>query len=614
MSAKSIFEKRLEQYQDELKWLYCELYDEQSYGYFLDMLRMRYEERKDSLKASDKKRLENPDWCRSNELMGMMLYTENFGGTLQGVKEKLPYLKDCGVNYLHLMPLLDSPKGKSDGGYSVADFKAVRPDLGTIADFEDLTAACRRRHIMVCIDFVLNHTSDEHEWARAARAGDPAAQNRYFCFDNWRIPDLYQRDMPEVFPETAPGNFTYIKEMNKVVMTTFHPYQWDLNYHNPMVFNDMTDNLLFIANKGVDVVRLDAIPYIWKTLGTNCRNLPEVHKITRMMKLACDIVCPGILLLGEVVMEPKEVVPYFGSVENPECDILYNVTTMCTTWHTVATKDTRLLTHQIEAISGLPHEFIFQNYLRCHDDIGWGLDYGFLGQFGTDERAHKKFLNEYLTGKFYGSPARGELYNVSEKLGDGRLCGMTASFTGIESALYEKDEEKLEDGIRYDLMLHAWMFTQKGIPVIYSGDEIGMLNDYGYHTIEEKKYDSRNIHRGEFMWDLAEKRHDGESIASKIFEGLQHLIEIRKSYDVFRSDAEIYPYYTYSDNILGVVRIYKDHMMVGLFNFADEEKLVNLDRGKWIDLVRGKHWNRRSVTIEGHGFRWLLAEPLKQKK
>ena len=594
-NKRSRFDARLEVYYDELRQLFMDLYhDEEAFEYFLDMLRKNFRERKKTLKDVDARRSAHPDMHHSNRMMGMMLYTENFAGDLNGVAEKLEYFKECGVKYVHLMPLLDAPEdsARSDGGYAVSDFRKVKPELGTMEDLEKLTSACHRRGIRVCLDFVMNHTSDEHAWAKAARAGDPLAQSRYFFYDNWDIPRQYEETMPQVFPETAPGNFTYFDDIGKIVMTTFYPFQWDLNYANPLVFNDMTDNLLYLANRGVDIVRLDAVPYIWKELGTTCRNLPQVHMLVRMMNIACRIVCPSVLLLGEVVMEPSKVLPYFGTEDKPECDMLYNVTTMATIWHTMATRDVRLLRHQLQQIENVPSNCIFQNYLRCHDDIGWGLDYGFLAQYGMGEASHKKYLNDWFTGKYYGSPARGELYNDSEWLRDARLCGTTASLCGVEAALYEKNEEALERAIDADVMLHACMLTLRGIPVLYSGDEIGMLNDYDYHNDPGKQADSRNIHRGKMDWKKAEDRFDPATVTARIYSEIKKLIMIRKYNDVFHSDAHVYPVDTGDNRVLGIIREYEGKRLLGLFNFSPD--YVNA----WID---GGEYN-----MKPYGFRWIL--------
>ena len=592
---KSSFDIRLEKYYDELKWLYMELYnDEEAFEYFLNMLRKSFRERKSSLRSVDARRSAHPDMHHSNKMMGMMLYTENFAGDLPGVRERLDYLRECGVKYLHLMPLLDTPadSARSDGGYAVSDFRKVRSDLGTMEDLEKLTGDCHKRGIRVCLDFVMNHTSDEHAWAKAARAGDPEAQSRYFFYDNWDIPRQYEETMPQVFPETAPGNFTYFDEFGKIVMTTFYPFQWDLNYANPTVFNDMTENLLYLANRGVDIVRLDAVPYIWKELGTNCRNLPQVHTLVRMMNISCRIVCPSVLLLGEVVMEPSKVLPYFGTEEKPECDMLYNVTTMASIWHTMATRDVRLLRHQLQQIENLPPNCIFQNYLRCHDDIGWGLDYGFLSQFGMGEASHKKYLNDWFTGKYYGSPARGELYNDSEWLRDARLCGTTASLCGVEAALYENNEELLQKSIDAVVMLHACMLTLRGIPVFYSGDELGMLNDYGYHDDPGRWADSRNIHRGKMDWEKAEERKDLSTPTGKIFHELRELVMIRRFNEVFHSDAHVYPIDTGDNRVLGIARDYNGKRMLGIFNFSPDEVWVNSWAG--------------GILMKPYGFRWIL--------
>jgi amylosucrase len=611
------FAERLEKHLDELKWLYAELYhnDENAFRYFLSMLERMYEARPEELKVLDREREHSADWYRSNEVLGMMLYTNCFAGNLRGVREKLPYLKEAGVTYIHLMPLLASPKGRSDGGYAVADFRQVEPELGTMEDFAALASDCHKSGMSVCLDFVMNHTSEDHEWARRARAGEKEFQDRYFFFDNWNIPNDFDRTVPQVFPTTAPGNFSWCNEVGKVVMTSFYPYQWDLNYANPTVFNDMTENLFFLCNQGADIIRLDAVPYIWKSLGTDCRNLPQVHTIVRIMRMAAEIVCPATQILGEVVMEPSKVVPYFGTLEKPECHILYNVTTMATTWHTVATKDVRLLKHQLGQIFALPKQYLFLNYLRCHDDIGWGLDFGFLKQFGIDEVGHKRFLNDCLRGYFYGSDARGELYNDDPRLGDARLCGTTASLCGIEAAEYEGNVWKLDRAIRLHIMLHAFLFTQSGVPVIYSGDEIGQLNDYGYHNDPYKWDDSRYLHRGNFSWDEAALRKDTESREGRIFNALRKLETLRSAHPVFLTAADTWIIETYNDHVLGIGRYYDGEKLVALFNFSpqDETAWVN-EPENYTDLMTGEPRRAQAVGIPAFDFAWLLWSREEEKR
>lgn len=600
--------KRFEERYDELKWLYCELYNNnmEAFDWLCDSLYGYYQERNADLKKLDRSRVKNPDWYKQNDLLGMMMYTNAFAGTLKGVKEKLPYVKSCGVNYLHFMPLLESPKGRGDGGYAVADFRKVKPELGTMEDLEDLTAECHRQGISCCLDFVMNHTSEDHEWARAARNGDPVARSRYFFYDDWFVPNIYEETVPEVFPTTAPGNFTWINDCNQVVMTTFYPYQWDLNYANPMVFNDMVGNMLYMANRGIDVIRLDAVPYIWKQIGTNCRNLPQVHTLVRMMRIISEIVCPGVLLLGEVVMEPSKVVPYFGTVDKPECHMLYNVTTMASTWNTIATKDVGLLKRQMDQVCALPKDYVFLNYLRCHDDIGWGLDYDWLAQFGIDEVAHKKFLNDYFTGKGYNSDSRGELYNDDPRLGDARLCGTTASLSGLEAGQYEANADKIDQAIACDLMLHGYLLAQSGIPVLYSGDEIGQTNDYSYKNDPDKCADSRYLHRGNFPWDKVEKK---DAVAMKIFDALRHMEDIRASHDVFSCNANVYTIETGCASVLGIVREYAGHELRAFFNFSNMDQLIwtmpEDQADIYTDLISGKTLRELGAVMPRYGCWWF---------
>ena len=602
-----VFTERLSRHHDELRWLYMELYgNSDMFAELCDQMKRYYDSRKESLKALDLKREKEGKWYRGRDMVGMMMYIDNFAGNLKGVQEKLPYLEKCNVNYIHLMPFLDSPKGRSDGGYAVADFRKVKPELGTMDDLAELADKCHEKGISLCMDFVMNHTSEDHEWAVKARQGDGEYMSRYFFYADPSIPAEYEKTVPQVFPTTAPGNFTWLPEIGHYVMTTFYPYQWDLNYRNPRVFNEMMYNFLYLANQGMDIIRIDAVPYIWKELGTDCRNLQQVHTIVRMMRMIGEIVCPGIVLLGEVVMEPEKVAPYFGTVEKPECHMLYNVTTMATTWNTVATRDVRLLRKQMDIVCSLPKEYTFLNYLRCHDDIGWGLDYATLSEWGMKEVPHKKYLNDYFQGRTEGSVSRGELYNEDPVTGDARFCATTASMCGIESAGFEQDGEKMERAVGKDIMLHAYMFTQSGIPMLYSGDEVGQVNDYTYKDDPDKAPDSRYIHRGKFCWDLAENIEKEGSVQEKIFHALTRLEEIRRNHAVFSADAEVYTK-DYSDtSILWIVRKAEGRELHAVFNFSDEEKEIWMPEvTEYTDLLTGETEVIEKTRVQSWGFLWL---------
>ena len=603
-----IFEERLQRHHDELRWLYMELYENDSmFAELCEQMYQFYLERNDALKKLDTNREKDKDWYKQNDMLGMMFYIDNFAGNMKGVQSKLDYIEQCNVNYIHLMPFLETPEGRSDGGYAVADFRKVQEKLGSMEDLESLTAACHKKGINVCMDFVMNHTSEDHEWAKKARQGDGEYMSRYFFYDNGDIPAQYERTVPQVFPTTAPGNFTWIEDIGHYVMTTFYPYQWDLNYRNPRVFNDMMYNFLFLANRGIDIIRIDAVPYIWKELNTPCRNLKQVHTIVRMMRMICEIICPSVLLLGEVVMEPEKVVPYFGTVEKPECHMLYNVTTMATTWHTVATRNVKLLKQQLDIVNGLPKEYVFLNYLRCHDDIGWGLDYGTLQMEGMGERSHKQYLNDYFQGYTEDSTSRGELYNADPVTGDARFCGTTASMCGIEKAGFEQDEAAMAMAVQKDLMLHAYMFMQSGIPVLYSGDEIGQVNDYSYKEDPNKAADSRYIHRGAMNWKLAENRTDAASVEGKMFQGLDKLEQIRRTEKVFVTQADTWTIETWDDSLLCIGRYFEGEKLIGLFNFSGVDKTAWIKEadGDYVDLISGNRVQPVDVQVPGYGFYYM---------
>lgn len=606
--ADSVFQDRFIRHHDELRWLYMELYGNSSmFAELCGRMREYYLERDKKLKVCDEGREADREWYKRNDMLGMMLYIDNFAGNIKGVESRLDYLEQCNVNYIHLMPFLDTTEGRSDGGYAVSDFRKVQEKLGTMKDLESLTAACHRKGINVCMDFVMNHTSEDHEWAKKARQGDGEYMSRYFFFNSYHEPEMYERTVPQVFPTTAPGNFTWLEDAGHFVMTTFYPYQWDLNYQNPRVFNEMMYNFLYLANRGIDIIRIDAVPYIWKELNTSCRNLPQVHNIVRMMRIIGEIVCPGVLLLGEVVMEPEKVVPYFGTVEKPECHMLYNVTTMATTWHTVATRDVRLLKRQLDIVNSLPKEYVFLNYLRCHDDIGWGLDYGILMSEGIGERSHKQYLNDYFQGYAGNSNSRGELYNADPVTGDARFCGTTASMCGVEKAGFEQNEAAMEQAVRLVLMLHAYMFMQSGIPVLYSGDEVGQVNDYTYKENPNKEADSRYLHRGPMNWDLAANIQNTDTVEGRIFQGLNRLERIRKTEKVFVSNADTWTIETWEQSVLCIGRYFDGEKIIGLFNFSEHDKTawINETDGDYVELISGNTMRPIGVNIPAYGFYYM---------
>ena len=604
------FERRLSARRDELDWLYMELYhDREMLEGLKAMMARAYGGRSESLRRLDKKREADPEWFRAGKMLGVTMYPGLFAGSLKGVEEKLGYLKEQGITYVHLMPLLKMPHPDNDGGYAVEDFNQVDPTLGTNEELSRLAAAMRRRGMSLCLDFVINHTAGTHDWAMRAKAGEREYQDRYICFDSPDIPREMEKTIPDVFPETAPGSFIFVPEMGKYVCSSFHPYQWDLNYHNPAVFHDMVDSMLRLANLGVEVLRIDAVPYLWKEMGTTCRNLPQVHTVMRLIRLITECVCPGVILKGEVVMAPRELAPYFGTADKPECHLLYNASTMATQWSALASGDVRQLKRQLDDLHSLPAHCCFVNYLRCHDDIGWGLNEEYGRTLGMDPVAHKKFLYEFFEGSFPGSYARGERYNYNPATQDARTCGTTASLCGIEKGLYEGDEGQVALGVRRDLMMHAAVMCMAGFPMLSSGDEIGQLNGYGYHDDPILREDSRNLHRTPFSWDNAARRTMPGTVQQRLWDGLRQLEKLRAGQPCFGPGAWVTTWDTHNNSVLAIVRRTGDETMTCLFNFSGLAQTVWLDglAGEFTDLASGEGACCPSGTLGPYQYQLCLG-------
>lgn len=494
-----------------------------------------YLARPEPLRRTDAERERHPNWFLSQEWVGMALYLDGFAGDLQGLIQRLPYLQELGVNLIHILPILRCPEGASDGGYAVSDFRAIEPRFGTLDDLRALAETLHSRGMLLVLDVVVNHTSNEHPWAQQARAGDPFYQAFYHVFSDRTLPDLYEQTMPEIFPETAPGNFTWDAAMGKWVMTVFNHYQWDLNYANPYVLIEMLDVILFWANQGADILRLDAVAYLWKRIGTSCQNQREAHLILQLMKDCCQIVSPGTLFIAEAIVAPSEIIKYFGedAIVAKECEIAYNATLMALLWDAVATKNAKLLNQGIKSLPSKLDHATWLNYVRCHDDIGLGFDDADIQACGYDPKAHRRFLVDWFTGAFPGSPARGRPFGVNHKTGDARISGALASLAGLESALESGDAAAIDRAIDLILLLHSLILSFGGIPLLWYGDELGTLNDCSFLNDANKAADSRWIHRPRIDWQKAERRLLPGTVEHRVFTGLQRMILVRKNTPTF---------------------------------------------------------------------------------
>ena len=604
----STFQERCIKRTDELEALYRSLYGDNGLDALFTLMERKHSERKNELRALDETREQTPDWYLRPEMLGLTMYSDLFAGGIHGIEEHMDYLRKMQITYLHLMPFLKTPEKCNDGGFAVSDYGTVNPSLGTNDDVERLADTLRKSGISLCMDFVMNHTADDHEWARKAKEGEKRYQDMYICFPDRTVPDQYERTVPEVFPATAPGNFTWCAEMNKWVFTSFYPSQWDLNYRNPEVFLAIVSSMLDWANRGVEVFRLDAVPYIWKELGTCCRNLPEVHSIVRMIRLVFEIAAPAVILKGEVVMAPRELAAYFGTKEHPECHILYGVSLMVNIWGALSSQDARLLESQTEAFLSLPDNCHFVNYVRCHDDIGWGFDEDEERRLGIDPLQHKIFQYRFYEGTFPGSYARGQLYNYDPASLDARSCGTAASLTGIEEAIQRNDMALLEKAISRMKLIHAVIFAMKGFPLINSGDEIAQLNNYEYVFNPDKRDDSRYVHRSQFRWDLAERCGDSSTLQGRIFSFLQELKAARLSSPAFDPDAGVTTWHPHNSRIFALRRQKDGHDVLAVFSFSDSGENCHFDffMGKYRDILSGRTVEPgKGFSMEPHSFMYL---------
>ena len=595
----SSFENRLKQRKAEMEDIFRRLYEsDEKLDDLIDIMKKYHKERNRELKELDKKREKDPFWYKRGDMLGLTMYTDLFAGSLKNLKDKVDYLDRLSLKYLHLMPLLKMPEKDNDGGYAVEDFFSIDPRFGTNEDLAELTAQLRKHGISLCLDFVMNHTASTHEWAKKAESGDKHYQDYYMCFSDRTYPDEYEKTTPEVFPSTAPGNFIWNEKMQKWVLSSFYPFQWDLNYRNPEVLNEMLSSALYLANLGVEVFRLDAVPYFWKKLGTTSRNLPEVHLIVRLMRIVLEIVCPSVILKGEVVMAPKELKAYFGTPEAPECHLLYNVSLMVNFWSSLASQDVRLLEHMAEDILSMEEHCSFVNYIRCHDDIGWGLDEDYERKIGIDPLKHKIFLYRFFEGSFPGSYSLGQLYNYDRVSLDARSCGTTASLCGIENGRNHFDDTMIEMGVKRDLLMHAALYSFRGFPMLSSGDEIGQLNDWSYMNNPSLALDSRNIHRSHFNWDNEKKAQEGKGYEGEIMKGILTLDRVRKTEPCFAPEAKVNTWKSHSDGVFSIRRTIEGRDMLCVMNFRGSKEKVHYDyfMGEYEDLFT------KRVVNPGIGF------------
>ncbi len=620
-----VFMLRLERYwQDLFDGLTPPYADREDFELFLEqlvrLLARNYAARPEELKILDLERGLVPGWFQNERRIGYVFYVDRFAGTLAGVREHLDYLRESGVNYVHLMPLLKPRPSPNDGGYAVEDYRRVDPRLGTMEDLEALCATLRSEGASVCLDLVLNHCAREHEWAVRARAGDPEYIEMFHTFPDRTLPDEYEKTLPEVLPETAPGNFTYEKDVDRWVWTSFNEYQWDLNWANPRVFLELTDVLLYLANRGVEVFRLDAVAFMWKRLGTDCQNQPEAHDLLQALRACSRIAAPAVVHKAEAIVSPDNLIHYLGTHGRygKESDLAYNNSLMVHYWSSLASRDTSLMTRVLMDFPEKPANTAWGTYVRCHDDIGWAVTEEDAAQAGLDSPAHRAFLSDYYSGEFPGSPARGQVYQPNLASGDRRVSGTMASLCGLEAALESGDALLIEMSVRRILLGHALIFGYGGLPLIYMGDEICLPNDFSYLRDPAKQNDNRWMHRPPMDWERARRRMEPGAVEERVFSGIQSLIQARKNTPHLHAATATHVLDPYNDRIFAFVRPHPLGPLVAVHNFTEHEQhfSAELPRSQGVYNLYDKT-SERPVKIQGgdivrlgpYEALWLIDSP-----
>ena len=565
------------------------------------------------LRLLDLRRHADPQWFQHQQMLGYAAYADLYGGTLKGVADRVDYLSELGVTYLHLMPLLRPRPGRSDGGYAVMDFRAVRDDLGTIDDLRDLATALRARGISLTLDLVLNHVAAEHQWAANARGGDAYYRKYFHMFADRALPDAYERTLPEVFPDFAPGSFTFDDQSSSWVWTTFNTWQWDLNWHNPEVFYEFADLILWLANLGVECLRLDAIAFIFKRMGTNCQNQPEVHAITQALRTVAKIAAPAMIFKAEAIVGPSDLAPYLGVGKHAGrvSDLAYQNSLMVQIWSALAAKDTRLFCAALNRFPAKPPTTVWGTYLRCHDDIGWAIDDGDAASVGLNGFEHRRFLADFYAGSYPMSDARGLVFQENLETGDRRISGSAASLIGIESALATGDEAHLDHAVRRLLLAYELVLGFGGLPLLYMGDEVALRNDYEYDHDPEHADDNRWVHRPRMPWDVAARRNEPGTLEYRVWQGLRRAITVRAALPSLDASVESEILDPVNPAVLVLLRRHPTQTMVGVYNFTGVAQIlprwvIPLGNWAWDALTEETPLTDGSLKLTPYEVRWFV--------
>ncbi|MBN8816243.1 MAG: alpha-amylase [Sphingomonas sp.] len=550
--------------------------------------------RSPELKAIDRARRAQPGWVSQSGETVYTFYVDRFAGTLEGVIGKLDYLDGLGVRWLHPLPLLETRPGDSDGGFAVANYRAVEPALGDIATLERLAAEMRARGMGLMLDIVCNHTAREHDWAERARRGDPKYRAYYHVLGSEAV-DAYSATLIDVFPDTAPGSFTYDAQMDGWVWTTFYPFQWDLNYANPDVFYEMLDVLLFLANKGAQGFRLDSAPFLWKRLGTTCRNQPEAYTIVAAFRAALDIAAPSVVLLTEAIENPADVIPFFGNDSTVGCDLAYNNGVMTALWAGLADQDAGIIRTMLTAAAKRPDRGAWLNYVRCHDDLIWNA----LADYASPDDLAR--WSAFYDG---GGFSAGRRFQTAPG-GVPSTNGMAASLVGLGRA--DVDQDLALARLR---ALYGVIFALDGWPMIYMGDEIALENDQDYTSDPARRDEGRWLQRPQMDWHRMDANEAGRTSAGEAHRALRGYAEAALKLNDLITPGPAEPLDLANDAVLGFVRG-KGQVLLCACNLSPTvqsfQRPAKHDR-TCRDVLSGRQFPAGAMSLEPHEIFWLVFD------
>lgn len=609
---------RFDRYGQDLIDGLADAYDaETTMKQLIKVLVSNHRKRDEVLRQRDRQRVLSPDWFQRSDTIGYVCYTDLFAKNLSGLSKKIGYLQDLGVSYLHLMPILEPRPGPNDGGYAVMNYRALRKDLGTMKQLRSTADKLHEAGISLTLDLVLNHVALEHEWAEKARKGDTKYRDYFYVYPDRTIPDQFEQTLSEVFPDFAPGNFTWNAELAGWVWTTFNDYQWDVNWSNPEVFCEFADIIANLANHGVDCLRLDAIAFIWKRLGTNSQCQPEVHSITQALRSFAHILAPSMIFKAEAIVGPADVGAFLGEGKHAGkvSDLAYHNSLMVQIWSAIASRDTGLLEIALSRFKALPSNTAWGTYLRCHDDIGWAIDDSDAHRAGLNGHQHRMFLADYFTGKHPISDAVGVDFQIEQSTGERRTSGTAASLAGIEKALAGGDAQKLSTAIDRLMVGYAMVFGFGGIPLLYMGDELALLNDESYLSDDSKAADNRWIHRPEMPWSLAESAARGEnptSVATRVRARMNELISARRALGSLHASTPTIVRAGAGQGIAIFERSHPVGTLVQVYNLSDTDRwvatseLAGLSGRVWDQLQSHEVFLNDGINLRPYEARWLI--------